>query len=313
MNMKRMLFLGCLFLCMSAAAQSQVVSLSLSVTAKVQFSADSTGNVVVKEVVIDPQSTAIEPARQEAETVPDPVWEEVTPASDPVVRAEAAPASYPAASKDLYARERMIWENRSKYANFGYVLQSLTGVWDDQPDLEPLMSLQGFSLGLGKTWYLHKRPIANVVKFGLDWTWLDLNYARYEAAGQSQIGSGQVDAGMQIGPSITLNPAGRLKISAYGRVSPTYSAVWTNNWLAHHYVTYYNCGATLAWRAISFGLEFRQGGATYNSLDIEKPQDETDNTDPDPSLTRMSRPSLTANGERNLTTRSFRLYFGLRF
>lgn len=69
---------------------------------------------------------------------------------------------------------RVVWKDRAKYFNLGYVKQTLT---DKSTGIE-LQSDFGVSLSSGKTYYLHKKPLAGMIKFGLDWTWMDLNYAK---------------------------------------------------------------------------------------------------------------------------------------
>ena len=64
---------------------------------------------------------------------------------------------------------------------------------------------------VGRTFYLHKKPMGKVLKFGIDATWFDLAYTNYDVqhityweTNNFQIH--EVEAGMQIGPSLTLNP-----------------------------------------------------------------------------------------------------------
>lgn len=61
--------------------------------------------------------------------------------------------------------DRKIWKNRSKYFNLGYVKQSL--VFKDFGD-EKLKNDFGVSISWGKTYYLHKKPLLGMLKFGLD-------------------------------------------------------------------------------------------------------------------------------------------------
>ena len=67
-----------------------------------------------------------------------------------------------------------IWKDRAKYFNIGYVNQTVT----DKTFGGKIKSDFGVSLSSGKTYYLHKKPIVGMIKFGLDWTWLDINYAK---------------------------------------------------------------------------------------------------------------------------------------
>ncbi|WP_417192431.1 hypothetical protein [Alistipes putredinis] len=131
--------------------------------------------------------------------------------------------------------DRKIWKNRSKYFNLGYVKQSL--VFKDFGD-EKLKNDFGVSISWGKTYYLHKKPLLGMLKFGLDWSWVDLNYSKYTISEPEEPGSGsagdimdetidignhQLEYGMQVGPSITINPVHELKISLYFRLTPSYS------------------------------------------------------------------------------------------
>lgn len=240
-----------------------VLSLFLSITSMAQVATDTT------EVLINQKDAEIEAMRLDLESLSSRLQQ-----------------------SENVELDRIIWKNRAKYFNLAYVNQSLNG-----PKLgREYISDMGFSLSWGKTWYLHQRPIANMVKFGLDWSWLDVNYAKYTTSGENS-GMGQVDVAMQVGPSVTVNPVDRLKASLYFRVSPTYSGI-SHDDLTHSYVTFCNFGLTLAWRVLSLGVEFRSGGAEYNTVGFE--------TDKDDGLSLSTGKSL-------LATRTTRFYFGFRF
>lgn len=199
--------------------------------------------------------------------------------------------------------DKAVWHKRATYLNLGYVRQDLSG------DMIPgtVSSDLGGSLSWGRTFYLHKKPIGNFLKFGLDWSWLDLNAARYAPAGMEN-DVYQLDAAMQIGPSLTVNPVGRLKLSAYARVAPTYSAMWLNETLAHGFTAHYNYGATLAWRMISVGVEFRNGfkdAFEYKVIDVEKALE---------GMEEGGNLSLSATGKASLANaNTIRFFFGFRF
>ena len=189
----------------------------------------------------------------------------------------------------------VIWNNRAKYLNIGYATQRLSG---DILGTKQIASDYGLSLSWGKTWYLHQQPIADMLKIGLDWSWLDLNYARYEEnSSMTGYSMWQVDAAMQVGPSVTVNPVDRLKASLYFRLSPSYSAMMLDDELAHSYVTFCNFGVSVAWRVLSLGVEIRTGGAEYKVVGIDSNED-------DVSL---------FTGRSPLRTNTTRFYFGLRF
>lgn len=131
--------------------------------------------------------------------------------------------------------------------------------------IAPYKSQASFGLTFGKTFYLHKKPLAGLVKFGLDWTWMDLSYARYkkgsgfdmngllgnlgdyedwddwddwddedeDLSDRLNVGMHQLEYGMGIGPSVTVTPFRPLgidalnyvKVSAFFHWQPSYSAV----------------------------------------------------------------------------------------
>ena len=68
---------------------------------------------------------------------------------------------------------RAIWKDRSKYFNLNYVNQKLSpdiDGWDKLGGGE-LKSDFGAAIVWGKTYYLHKKPLAGMIKFGIDWSW----------------------------------------------------------------------------------------------------------------------------------------------
>lgn len=72
------------------------------------------------------------------------------------------------------ARNERIWKKRAKYFNIGYITnQTLTDKVDAEAEWK---SDFGVSLAFGKTYYLHKKPLLNMIKFGIDATWFDISY-----------------------------------------------------------------------------------------------------------------------------------------
>lgn len=104
-------------------------------------------------------------------------------------------------------RLQKVW-SRKKYLNIAYVSQSLK----DKQDGGKLKSDFGVSLVRGKTYYLHAKPLWGMVKIGIDWTQVDLNYVKYKDIvidtpdGESSLTTHQFEYSMHIGPSITVNP-----------------------------------------------------------------------------------------------------------
>ena len=191
-----------------------------------------------------------------------------------------------------------IWRKRSDYVNLAFVVQNVETNIDE---LSELNSEWGASISWGKTFYLHRKPIGRVLKFGLDWTWLDLNGACFEQDMYSIFDGDyhetlyQLDAGMQFGPSITVNPVDHLKISTYFRVTPTFATVYAveNELFLKNYATYLNAGLSVAWRLLSLGVEYRTGKTSYDDLG---------------ELSELM-PGVAID----LNTTSWRMYFGFRF
>ena len=191
-----------------------------------------------------------------------------------------------------------IWRRRSDYLNLAFVVQNVETNIDE---LSELNSEWGASISWGKTFYLHRKPIGRVLKFGLDWTWLDLNGACFEQDMYSIFDGDyhetlyQLDAGMQFGPSIAVNPVDHLKISTYFRVTPTFATVYAveNELFLKNYATYLNAGLSVAWRLLSLGVEYRTGKTSYDDLG---------------ELSELM-PGVAID----LNTTSWRMYFGFRF
>lgn len=202
-----------------------------------------------------------------------------------------------AQEQDKWEMDR-IWRRRSDYLNLAFVVQNVETNIDE---LSELNSEWGASISWGKTFYLHRKPIGRVLKFGLDWTWLDLNGACFEQDMYSIFDGDyhetlyQLDAGMQFGPSITVNPVDHLKISTYFRVTPTFATVYAveNELFLKNYATYLNAGLSVAWRLLSLGVEYRTGKTSYDDLG---------------ELSELM-PGVAID----LNTTSWRMYFGFRF
>lgn len=184
---------------------------------------------------------------------------------------------------DIEKKNEQVWRRNNKYFNLGYALYTL-----DNRDLgNRWKSDFAFMLNSGRTFYLHRRPIGGMVKFGIDVTYLEVSYAKYssgtrlsfdpdsEIQPDINLGTHQIDLSVQAGLSVAVNPIDRLKISAHCRFAPAASMVIIEDEFNVAFVPYVNFGGHIAWRFISVGVEGmigtgRYSGASVNDdLDIE--------------------------------------------
>lgn len=168
------------------------------------------------------------------------------------------------AKLEYLARQEKIWK-RSKYFYIAYGMTSL-----DRGNGQPKLNSDfAFSIGRGKTYYLHKKPLLGMIKFGLDWTFFDIAVAQYEeedglyTRDDSDIYKGEIS--MQFGPSITVNPIDFLKVNLYFRYDPTYSMIFNTdgNEFKGNYGSYFNTGLAASYKVISLGYEYRWGSTSY--------------------------------------------------
>lgn len=226
------------------------------------------------------------------------------------------------AERDSYEQadlNRRIWKERAKYFNIGYVKQTLT----DKTFGGDIKSDFGISLTNGKTYYLHKKPIGGMVKFGIDWSWMDINYAKStssvldeENGTLSESAMHQLEYGMQFGASVTVNPVHHLKVSGYFRFEPSYSMLYMDETFHHHYVSMWNAGCAVAWKMISVGVEWRWGTANYKGLSLAGLDEDTsidENEDATWDDVVGDVFGSLSTGERKLKTSSMRVYVSFRF
>ena len=240
--------------------------------------------LVLSTVILTGQSIFAQEADSEVQSSQreDSLLQVVNELSDRVQKTEDA------------ARNERIWKKRAKYFNIGYITnQTLTDKVDAEAEWKSDFCV---SLTFGKTYYLHKKPLLNMIKFGIDATWFELSYAKYSepdvfAEGGSytrayndyssgyedyyeedfDLGIHQIDASMHVGPSVTVNPVGDLKVAAYFHYVPTYSMVVIDDSFGHGYVSNFAFGASVAYKAISVGIEHRWAKkATYNGLSFDE-------------------------------------------
>lgn len=94
-----------------------------------------------------------------------------------------------ASLKDDSRRDK-VWK-RKKHWTIG-LLTSHTLTYKDLNNLE-LKKDFGINMSMGRTWYLPSKPIAGMVKFGIDWDYLDLTYVKYKKDWADGLPTGDTD------------------------------------------------------------------------------------------------------------------------
>ncbi len=153
-----------------------------------------------------------------------------------------------------------------KYRNLGFSMTNL-----ELADQTSLKSTYGGSFSTGRTYTINKIAICGFLYLGIDATWMDLSYAQYDMEYKGYSSSEfdqihQAEAGMQVGPSLTIRPAKNFYIQGYAHFAPTYSAIYSGETIYGGYTSYINLGVGISYRSIGFGIEQRTGECSYSEL-----------------------------------------------
>ena len=199
--------------------------------------------------------------------------------------------------RELREHLAKIWKQK-KYWTVGYTFQNLKNA--DDAEAETLKSSFAMSLQWGKTFSLHRKPIANMVKIGIDWNWVDWHYAKYKKLDMDEVDWNddgevywndngenlklpnltyhQIDLGMAIGPSVQVTPfytIGQgleyLKVYSFFHVTPSFSGIILHgdkSEIAGAYNTFFSWGIGIAYKAFAIGFEHRWGKAKYNTTNF---------------------------------------------
>lgn len=192
------------------------------------------------------------------------------------------------------------WD-RKKYFNIGYTMQTFKPEYSDN-----IESKLGASLVIGRNYFLHKKPIANMLKFAIDFG-SDINYAQYkdnsgyygdgsygdggygdggdvgygdrygysngddydygyEEEDNSETGLHHLDLGLHVGTSLSINPVDHLKLSAFFRFAPSYSLLLLDGELYHGFAPMFTYGGEISYKVIGVGIEGRSGKAKYGYM-----------------------------------------------
>ncbi|WP_282638399.1 hypothetical protein [Sphingobacterium thalpophilum] len=164
-----------------------------------------------------------------------------------------------------------------KYLNLGYVSEHLKTAEDIEGDSK-IKSKFGASLSSGRTFFLNQAPIAKVLYFGIDWTYLDLNYAQFKETDtysfEDQNGatvtesedyiSHKAEIGMQVGPSVHIGLTDGFSVSGHVRYAPSYSLLYADEDFSGGFGNFFTAGLSANYGAFGVGFETRWGSSKHS-------------------------------------------------
>ena len=174
-----------------------------------------------------------------------------------------------------------------------------------------------------------------MIKFGIDWTQFDINYAKYgkiteeatsdngnnSGSGSSDgdlsidldeldLGMHQLDFGMHFGLSLTVNPVSHLKVNGYYRFAPTGSLILLDDEVSVQFVPFNVFGGAISYKVISVGVEARKGSAKYKNFSVNEDADVNIDVD---SPSDVDIDNIFNSEKINFQTLSTRVYISFRF
>ncbi len=160
---------------------------------------------------------------------------------------------------------------RKRYFNLGFARQDMKF---EETDMT-LKSNFGASLAFGRTFFLHKNPVAGMIRFGIDATWIDITYTNYKVEFREMYEGEyesektdfhQAEIAMNVGPSITVTPVKNLSIHGYFRYAPSFSAFYDSDAVRGGYASYFLGGGSVSYGVIGLGVEARFGNCKYKEF-----------------------------------------------
>lgn len=170
---------------------------------------------------------------------------------------------------------------RKKYRNISFATQKMSLGDNDFGDASKF----GFGFTTGRSYILHKQPIAGMLRIGIDATWFDITYGNWNnKVMDEKYWMHKVDIGMGVGVGVHVNPVSKLGVHAYFRYNPTFSGIFQNMLTSEleidgGYASYFTTGGAVSWGVISLGVEARFGGGKYHALKAPSFGDDDDDID----------------------------------
>lgn len=326
--MKRNIILSFLAVVATAGVQAQTVTETTTQTSDSTVIVAETAAAIDTATITNDDATPIE-TLDEANIYDNERDEQIDSLRQAVTMLQSQLASQQETIDKVEEDElnRKIWNDRAKYFNIYYVNQSIS-----QEDIDGTWKNDfGVALAMGKTFYLHKKPILGMIKFGIDWSYFDLNFAKYTDNwgffnGDAEYYGGgnyyyddyaygiepediyQAEIGTAIGVSVTVNPYDHIKAAGYFRVVPSYSMLYAAEDFSGSYGTFFLAGGSVAYKAISLGIEARWGKAKYDSMLNLDDLDDIDESMSDDDIFEGNY-----DGSSKWKTGSVRFYISFRF
>lgn len=172
-------------------------------------------------------------------------------------------------------------------------------------------SKYSFFLTKGTTYYLFpSKPIAGMIKFGIDATWFDIQYSKFKSLDESgdwtseipsggsndddfdldfNLGTMALGFGMGVGPSVTVAPFIRMKkalqplrATLYFHYVPTLEMFMESNdedtELSSAFCNMFKFGGEIHYRKIGLGIEGRWGASDFNPTYFDEELDRGDSS-----------------------------------
>ena len=197
-----------------------------------------------------------------------------------------------------------VWK-RKKYWKFGITQPNL-----ERTDGEAMTwkTNGSFFVQQGRTAYLHAKPIAGLIKIGIDYGFFDFTYTKLKLnnvgasdqtgtrasdgfddivsgkpdgnpsvlPGNINLGMHKFDYSVHVGPSVSVNPWNKLIAAAYFHVMPTATGVLQNDTFAYGFGCMMAAGVSVAYKCISLGVEGLWGKVKYKQASFDGGDDEGD-------------------------------------
>lgn len=177
------------------------------------------------------------------------------------------------------------WKHR-KFMRVGFAKQTFNTSYGYK-----LNSKFGIDYTSGRSYFLHKNPIAGLMKFAIDFgtaidyvnyrksTYSDDSYTgpegytgnefaltENESSDLKDFGLHSLDFGFKVGPSLTVNPYDNIRVCAYFYFFPSASLLLRNTNFELGFMPYLDFGVEVSYKWIGLGFETRNGAGRYWDL-----------------------------------------------